>query len=93
MSVVLPLCWSLLFVIPYQRREPASESVPAKALLSEAMNALDAAQRFALGKKCKRLIDMGRLLWLREKGMQAKLVEYIADTVSPENKVLLAKRV
>jgi hypothetical protein len=71
-------------VIPYQRREPASESVPAKALLSEAMNALDAAQRFALGKKCKRLIDMG---------MQAKLVEYIADTVSPENKVLLAKRV
>jgi tRNA:m4X modification enzyme len=57
------------------------------------MNALDAAQRFALGKKCKRLIDMGRLLWLREKGMQAKLVEYIADTVSPENKVLLAKRV
>ncbi|KAG0564589.1 hypothetical protein KC19_8G123200 [Ceratodon purpureus] len=74
-------------------REPASETVPAKALLSEAMNAMDATQRFALGKKCKRLIDMGRLLWVREKGMQAKLVEYIADTVSPENKVLLAKRV
>lgn len=92
MSFVLSLCYSLLYVVPYQRREPASESVPAKALLSEAMNAMDATQRFALGKKCKRLIDMGRLLWLRERGMQAKLVEYIADTVSPENKVLLAKR-
>lgn len=72
-------------------RESASESTPGKAVLSEAMNALDAGQRFILGKKCKRLIDTGRLLWLREKGMQAKLVEYIAETVSPENKVLLAK--
>lgn len=93
MSFILLLCWNLLFVVPWQHREPASETVPAKALLSEAMNAMDATERFALGKKCKRLIDMGRLLWVREKGMQAKLVEYIADTVSPENKVLLAKRV
>jgi len=80
-------------VVPYQhRREPANETVPVKAMLSEAMNAMDAAQRFSLGKKCKRLIDTGRLLWLRENGMQAKCVEYIADSVSPENKVLLAKR-
>lgn len=79
-------------MVPEQHREePASENVPAKALLSEAMNAMDATQRFSLGKKCKRLIDIGRLLWLRQKDMQAKLVEYIADTVSPENKVLLAK--
>lgn len=72
-------------------RESASENTPAKAMLSEAMNAMDAGQRFILGKKCKRLVDTGRLLWLREKGMEAKLVEYIAETVSPENKVLLAK--
>lgn len=62
-----------------------------KPKLSEAMTAIDATERVILGRKCKRLIDTGRLLWLRERGMQAKLVEYIAACVSPENKLLLAK--
>lgn len=92
----LPDCYTSEAIeqLPVQMedREPVNGAVRAKALLSEAMNAMDAYQRYLLGRKCKRLIDTGRLLWLREKGMQAKLVEYIADTVSPENKVLLAKR-
>ena len=71
--------------------EGTSDQVPSKALLSEAMNALDVTERSSLGRKCKRLIDTGRLLWLKEKGMQSKLVEYIAPSVSPENKLLLAR--
>jgi tRNA:m4X modification enzyme len=55
------------------------------------MNAIDAKARAVLGRKCKRLIDTGRLQWLTEHGMQAKLVEYIAASVSPENRLLLAR--
>ncbi|CAK9869504.1 unnamed protein product [Sphagnum jensenii] len=65
--------------------------VSSKPRLSEAMNAIDATARAVLGRKCKRLIDMGRLQWLTERGMQAKLVEYIAASVSPENRLLLAR--
>jgi tRNA:m4X modification enzyme len=65
--------------------------VSSKPRLSEAMNAIDATARAVLGRKCKRLIDTGRLQWLTERGMQAKLVEYIAASVSPENRLLLAR--
>jgi hypothetical protein len=39
---------------------------------------------------CKRLIDLGRVLYLRERGYDARLVRYTSHTVSPENVALIA---
>ncbi|VAH97553.1 unnamed protein product [Triticum turgidum subsp. durum] len=48
-------------------------------------------ERSALGFMCKDVIDTGRLLWLRSKGLDADLVSYVPSDVSPENHLLMAK--
>jgi hypothetical protein len=56
-------------------------------------DALPAAHRVELGRKCKRLIDTGRLEWLvGQEGFAGELVEYVDDNVSPENRLLLGSR-
>ena len=52
---------------------------------------MEAAKRAGLGFKCKWIIDMGRLMWLRERGLDAKLVKYVPPTLSPENHLLIAR--
>jgi len=52
---------------------------------------MEATKRAALGFKCKWIIDIGRLMWLRERGLDAKLVRYVPPSISPENHLLLAK--
>ena len=47
-------------------------------------------EKEALGRKCKRLLDWGRVLWLREQGLEAQLVHYCDPSASPENCLLLA---
>lgn len=49
------------------------------------------AERAALGYKCKRIIDMGRLTWLRKRGLNTQLVRYVPSSISPENYLLMAK--
>ncbi|EQC30576.1 hypothetical protein SDRG_11634 [Saprolegnia diclina VS20] len=49
-------------------------------------------KRTALGRKSKRVIDMGRVLYLRAHGMHAELVHYCEQTESLENCLLLASR-
>ncbi|KAI4331888.1 hypothetical protein L6164_016838 [Bauhinia variegata] len=41
--------------------------------------------------KCKRIIDMGRLMWLRERGLDSQLLRYVPLSISPENHLLIAK--
>ncbi|KAM0878834.1 hypothetical protein ACQ4PT_034646 [Festuca glaucescens] len=48
-------------------------------------------ERNALGFMCKDIIDSGRLLWLRSKGLDADLVSYVPSNISPENHLLIAK--
>ena len=61
-----------------------TESAGAKAGLS-------AEERALCGRRCKRLLDAGRLWWLREvAGMAAELVEYCEPQTSLENALLLA---
>ena len=43
---------------------------------------LPIAMREQVGRECKRLLDMGRVVWLRERGMQAELVHFCAKEVS-----------
>ncbi|KAF7804962.1 tRNA:m(4)X modification enzyme TRM13-like protein isoform X1 [Senna tora] len=49
------------------------------------------AERASLGFKCKRIIDMGRLTWLRRLGLNTQLVRYVPSSISPENYLLIAK--
>ncbi|CAK4629303.1 hypothetical protein LEN26_014209 [Aphanomyces euteiches] len=49
-------------------------------------------ERTALGRKCKRLFDMGRVHYLRQLGLCAELVHYCEESESLENCLLLAWR-
>ncbi|KAK3145587.1 hypothetical protein QOZ80_3BG0254800 [Eleusine coracana subsp. coracana] len=49
------------------------------------------AERASLGFMCKDIIDTGRLLWLRQRGLVADLVSYVLSNISPENRLLIAK--
>lgn len=55
------------------------------------IRSIPAGERTALGFMCKDIIDTGRLLWLREKGLDADLVSYVPSNISPENHLLIAK--
>jgi hypothetical protein len=48
------------------------------------------ADRAVLGRKCKRIIDAGRVDFLRSLGLEAKLVHYCDVEESVENCLLLA---
>ncbi|XP_021836566.1 tRNA:m(4)X modification enzyme TRM13 isoform X1 [Spinacia oleracea] len=52
---------------------------------------MKAMDRAALGFMCKDIIDMGRLMWIKECGLEAKLVKYVPSDISPENRLLVAK--
>lgn len=51
---------------------------------------LSVPEREELGFKCKRILDMGRLLYLQNRGLHAELVYYVDRDISPENAVLIA---
>ncbi|PKU62468.1 tRNA guanosine-2'-O-methyltransferase TRM13 [Dendrobium catenatum] len=59
--------------------------------VEETIRNMKAVDRAAFGFKCKDIIDMGRVLWLREQGLDAVLVKYVPHRISPENHLLLAK--
>jgi len=35
---------------------------------------------------------MGRLMWIKEQGLEAKLVKYVPSNISPENRLLVARQ-
>ena len=52
---------------------------------------LSAAEKERVGRCCKRLVDIGRVWYLRQTlGLQARLVCYASESVTPENVLLLA---
>lgn len=52
---------------------------------------MKAAERAALGFKCKQIIDMGRMVWMKECGLDTQFVKYVPSTISPENHLLIAR--
>ncbi|KAB2021525.1 hypothetical protein ES319_D07G145200v1 [Gossypium barbadense] len=52
---------------------------------------MKAIERAKLGFMCKQIIDMGRLMWLKEHGLQTQLVKYVPSSISPENHLLIAR--
>ncbi|KAK8951692.1 hypothetical protein KSP39_PZI004156 [Platanthera zijinensis] len=59
--------------------------------VEETIRNMKAVIRAAFGFKCKDIIDMGRVLWLREHGLVSQLVKYVPPRISPENHLLVAK--
>ncbi|XP_052274218.1 tRNA:m(4)X modification enzyme TRM13 homolog isoform X2 [Dreissena polymorpha] len=53
---------------------------------------LTQAEREMIGRKCKRLIDYGRVCFLREHGLESSLKAYVEEFYTPENVVLLASK-
>ncbi|XP_050236488.1 tRNA:m(4)X modification enzyme TRM13 [Mercurialis annua] len=53
---------------------------------------MKAVERAILGFMCKQIIDMGRMMWVKECGLDAALVKYVPAVISPENHLLIAKR-
>eukprot|EP01119_Soliformovum_irregulare_P022514 TRINITY_DN7724_c0_g1_i2.p1 TRINITY_DN7724_c0_g1~~TRINITY_DN7724_c0_g1_i2.p1 ORF type:complete len:442 (+),score=130.85 TRINITY_DN7724_c0_g1_i2:289-1614(+) len=51
---------------------------------------ISTSERREIGFLAKRLLDVGRMRYLRKKGMDAKLVYYVPRDVSPENCLLIA---
>lgn len=66
-----------------------------KEEVEEVIKELKAAERAAIGFMCKDIIDMGRLIWLRQHRqglvLQAQLVKYVPANISPENHLLIAR--
>lgn len=53
---------------------------------------MTAIERAILGLKCKAIIDMGRLKWVKQlSGFTSELVKYVPSSISPENHLLVAK--
>ncbi|CAA0830618.1 methyltransferases [Striga hermonthica] len=52
---------------------------------------MEAVERAVLGYMCKDIIDAGRLMWVKSRGLQSELVNYVPISISPENRLLLAR--
>lgn len=52
---------------------------------------MKAVERARLGFMCKRIIDMGRLMWVKEHGLETKFVKYVPASISPENHLIIAR--
>lgn len=95
---------------PTAEPEPEANSValvePSRPGRARPDVGLSAAERAMTGRRCKRLLDAGRLWWLKQLsnidasgasaaaepglGMDAELVEYVDESTSLENCMLLA---
>lgn len=61
--------------------------------VGEVVRNMKAEERALLGFMCKEIIDAGRLMWLKEQlGLQAEIVNYVPQCISPENHLLIATR-
>ncbi|XP_059625520.1 uncharacterized protein LOC132268733 isoform X2 [Cornus florida] len=57
----------------------------------EVLMNMRAVKRAVLGFMCKDIIDMGRLMWMKERGLETELVKYVPSNISPENHLLIAR--
>jgi len=53
---------------------------------------LTSEEQEEIGRMCKRLIDEGRMEYLRSKGFQVELLQYVDSSVTLENIAILVKR-
>jgi hypothetical protein len=51
---------------------------------------LQPSRKEAVGRKAKRILDKGRMIYLEKMGYKTVLAEYCEKSVSPENVLLIA---
>ncbi|KAI4365281.1 hypothetical protein MLD38_021278 [Melastoma candidum] len=78
---------SLAQISPIQINEEGQEQG-----VKGAIGNMETIERAALGFMCKQIIDVGRLMWLRDSGLGARIVRYVPRSISPENSLLIARR-
>ncbi|XP_030454974.2 uncharacterized protein LOC115676241 [Syzygium oleosum] len=71
-----------------EKEEDGEDATPVKDIIGN----MEAVERAVLGFMCKQIIDIGRLMWLKEHRLDAQLVKYVPPSISPENHLLIAKR-
>ncbi|XP_057965859.1 uncharacterized protein LOC131156304 isoform X2 [Malania oleifera] len=59
--------------------------------VEEATKNMKAAERAVLGFMCKEIIDKGRLMWIKDRGLDTELIKYVPLNISPENHLLIAR--
>ncbi|CAL1292159.1 unnamed protein product [Larinioides sclopetarius] len=74
-----------------ENSEEHTTEIPDENLLNryQRLN-LKHEEREVIGMQCKRLIDAGRIQFLKDEGYDARLITYIDKSVSLENVALLA---
>ena len=55
-------------------------------------NHLKDEEKREFGKRCKTALDVGRLLYLKRNGFECEIVQYIDRAITPENRLLVGKR-
>ena len=60
-------------------------------MVKDIVKSMNPVERAVLGFMCKEIVDMRRLMWLKECGLETQLVKYVPSTISPENHLLIAK--
>jgi len=63
----------------------------AKALASLRVMITEEPERIRWGRMCKRVIDQGRVHYLRAKGYKAEILEYCTLTTSRDNSLIIAR--
>ncbi|KAH6777430.1 methyltransferase [Perilla frutescens var. hirtella] len=59
--------------------------------VEDIVKSMQPIDRAVLGFMCKDIIDAARLMWVKAQGLKSELVKYVPITISPENRVLIAK--
>lgn len=58
--------------------------------VGEIVRDMQPIDRAVLGFMCKDIIDMGRLMWVKARGLESQLIKYVPCSISPENRLLVA---
>lgn len=76
--------FKIIFVGTYLEVDKNTNSIKLKLSLEE---------RQEIGRKCKRIIDMGRTKYLEENGYKCDMISYIKSDVTLENVCMIGKSI
>lgn len=80
--------WILIFLSYYSEEKQCFWDMHG---VEDVVRNMKPVERAVLGFKCKQIIDVGRMMWAKEHGLDTQLVKYVPSGISPENHLLLAR--
>ncbi|WCJ22646.1 tRNA:m(4)X modification enzyme TRM13 [Euphorbia peplus] len=77
---------------PHQPQSLGKEQLNENANgIEDVVRNMKPIERAVLGFMCKQIIDMGRMKWVKGRGLETELIKYVPSNISPENHLLIAK--